>query len=689
MTRFPCLVACALLPWFIGQNVLIAADNHWTGLGSDSTWTNAANWSLGTAPATNDNVFIEQTETNPVVLSSSAEVASLTLGSSNGVAALDMANGALVCDGSATILKNSTLMMAGGLSASGPINNNGTIAVPADRGIVALNLTSDFQNTGTIRVDSNSVLEFHSIVWNPANFSDGTVFDGVGTIRFVGGNSTFFANCFGTMIISNTVEVDLIDWAVEGPTSWSGPGLLRWKSGGMFGSTFNAGLHVEITGMDHKLLYRYCTNLTTIRWLSTSALEKISSNPQSDLFYNLGCIVLETNCALTQDGSFSWTICNYGLVLVPSNHGTITLTSDIPFNNYGTIRVETNSVLEFISEPDGGTTFYDGTVIEGGGILRWPDYPLNYVLFCHGTMLLNATFEMNDSSAGCLGPTIWTGSGLFRWNNGIIQSATFDSGIRVEVGGNGSKSLWGACTNKGTLRWLSSAPLSSVSAASFVNYGSFSIESNCVWDAAIGVNNLPGGTIHDTAGQTSLGPLTNLGTLQLESGVFTTTAASLGAGGTFAATLTDYGEGDGFGQFGAQTLDLNGSLVVILANGFLPMNGSSFAIVTDVSRSGRFSNLSLPPLPPDRSWRVSYSTNSVVLRVVPPATVAGATILPNGNFQFNLGGTTGGIYQIQASTDLVNWVTIQSNGPFTGTLIFTDTNAAQFPSRFYRGLIAD
>ena len=55
--------------------------------------------------------------------------------------------------------------------------------------------------------------------------------------------------------------------------------------------------------------------------------------------------------------------------------------------------------------------------------------------------------------------------------------------------------------------------------------------------------------------------------------------------------------------------------------------------------------------------------------------------LPSGQVGFAVAGTTGAQYIIQASTDLVNWVKLQTNvAPFN----FVDSNASQFSHRYYR-----
>lgn len=63
--------------------------------------------------------------------------------------------------------------------------------------------------------------------------------------------------------------------------------------------------------------------------------------------------------------------------------------------------------------------------------------------------------------------------------------------------------------------------------------------------------------------------------------------------------------------------------------------------------------------------------------------LSAAVGLPAGQFGFALSGTTGGQYVVQASTDLMNWVALQTNvAPFN----FVDSNAAGFPRRFYRAV---
>ncbi len=80
-------------------------------------------------------------------------------------------------------------------------------------------------------------------------------------------------------------------------------------------------------------------------------------------------------------------------------------------------------------------------------------------------------------------------------------------------------------------------------------------------------------------------------------------------------------------------------------------------------------------------------SNETVYRT-PPASIetgVGVTLTPavqaGGRFGFDISGTTGAVYVVQASTDLVNWTSIQTNiAPFA----FVDAGVAGFKQRFFR-----
>jgi hypothetical protein len=85
------------------------------------------------------------------------------------------------------------------------------------------------------------------------------------------------------------------------------------------------------------------------------------------------------------------------------------------------------------------------------------------------------------------------------------------------------------------------------------------------------------------------------------------------------------------------------------------------------------------------NWAGSVTSSNAILSVYESAASAVNVIsIASGNqIQFNITGVPGFNYAVQASTNLVDWQTLITNGsPFS----FTDTNAADIPQQFYRTL---
>lgn len=86
-----------------------------------------------------------------------------------------------------------------------------------------------------------------------------------------------------------------------------------------------------------------------------------------------------------------------------------------------------------------------------------------------------------------------------------------------------------------------------------------------------------------------------------------------------------------------------------------------------------------------------FAISGSVVSLTPPAPPAVAPVITNaaytnGQFQFQLTGTTGSNYVVLTTTNLTdtNWISIWTNpAPFT----FVETNATNFPLRFYRGRV--
>jgi hypothetical protein len=77
----------------------------------------------------------------------------------------------------------------------------------------------------------------------------------------------------------------------------------------------------------------------------------------------------------------------------------------------------------------------------------------------------------------------------------------------------------------------------------------------------------------------------------------------------------------------------------------------------------------------------SSFSNEAILTVPPTSPTLTPASYASGQFAFNVSGVTNYQCIVQASTNMVDWVSVQTNtAPFT----FVDANASQFQHRFYR-----
>jgi Fibronectin type III domain len=87
-----------------------------------------------------------------------------------------------------------------------------------------------------------------------------------------------------------------------------------------------------------------------------------------------------------------------------------------------------------------------------------------------------------------------------------------------------------------------------------------------------------------------------------------------------------------------------------------------------------------PPVPKVSKGRGSTASSNVLPAVAGTLTSAACA---KGQFTFDVSGTSDALYIVQASTNLVDWESVQTNtAPFT----FTDTDASKYSRRFYRAI---
>ena len=107
------------------------------------------------------------------------------------------------------------------------------------------------------------------------------------------------------------------------------------------------------------------------------------------------------------------------------------------------------------------------------------------------------------------------------------------------------------------------------------------------------------------------------------------------------------------------------NLFLSLTNVQLTDAGSYSAVVTNLLNAVASASASL----------IVYTDATPVLSVL--------SWMTNVQFQFSIAGVTGLNYTVQASTNLVDWISLVTN---TSPFSFADTNTGGFPQRFYRSI---
>ncbi len=105
----------------------------------------------------------------------------------------------------------------------------------------------------------------------------------------------------------------------------------------------------------------------------------------------------------------------------------------------------------------------------------------------------------------------------------------------------------------------------------------------------------------------------------------------------------------------------------------------------------RYHNGPCPPVwPPDPPLEVEncawLDEVSFVPAGLPAFSLGHGSRLPNGDYQLQLAGEPGRTYLIQASSNLVHWVTLTNLTSTTSLAWFIDVDAKLYPRRFYRAV---
>ncbi|HAV61885.1 MAG TPA: hypothetical protein DCY13_05930, partial [Verrucomicrobiales bacterium] len=132
------------------------------------------------------------------------------------------------------------------------------------------------------------------------------------------------------------------------------------------------------------------------------------------------------------------------------------------------------------------------------------------------------------------------------------------------------------------------------------------------------------------------------------------------------------------------TAQLGGQLIASFKNGYVPTPGTRFDVVTYGGRNGTFSTIALPTLSGPFRWKVNYDATSLAIEYLEAHALDDVSIAPDGSFQAELSGPAAASAALQATTNFVDWITVETVTPFDGRHNFVDPAAGSQSARFYR-----
>jgi autotransporter-associated beta strand protein len=358
--------------------------------------------------------------------------------------------------------------------------------------------------------------------------------------------------------------------------------------------------------------------------------------------------------------------------LTISNGATIEFTGTHGFGDDASGRSATlnNGTLQFDHENYvSGLTMTAGSIV-GAGEMRTPG---------------NVTYTFNAASAASLisvPVNLVSGNATFNVARGtsaadFVSSGNNYGGYGFTKSGAGIMVMSGASTytgataiNAGTLQLDGSLGTNTVSVANTATLsGTGVIGGNATISS--------GGTL--APGDAAIGTIQFNTNLTLNAGSKTVLELSKSSSGVLSNDLVSV----------LWTLKLGGTLIVSNVGFIALAPGDSFDLFNAGAMSGNFSSKTLPALLPGLYWDVSQLTNNGVITVtsVPPA-IGGITAIGGGGFAVGGTGGAGQTYILLGATNLVPpivWQPVATNAAdVNGIFNLMDTQATNFPSRFYR-----
>jgi hypothetical protein len=608
----------------------VPATVHWiNSAGGD--WATASNWSTGHVPGPDDDVILDATATPTITHAAGTDtIHSLTSASNN----------TLVLTGSTvSLLDTSTLN--GPLSLTNTqFGGGGTISGPGDLNIDGgLSWVSGYMvGPGRTFLNSNALLSGNTdTFFNPRGLNGRTLINSATATWTEAGaliirTGGVWNNLAGSsLLIQGDATLDSSS-VFQSPGSFNNAGLIQ-KMGSS--GTTTIGLAVNNTGLID---------------VETGTLSLGGSGNSSGNSSSSGAYTVASGATLGFSGNTN---------LLPSSSisgdGNVTFTGGTT-NEQGGYTITGNTLVAggtagfqndldlpqltlsggALSDP--GTMTIDGTLAWTGGFMTGPGTTV-----AHGNVNINNSSDVGLSLGHTFQNTataIWTGTGNIKLSDG----STFTNlpNAMVDIQGTGSITdgyFFGPSSyfdNQGDLVKSTGTGTTGVSTF-FNNSGILDVES---------------GTVSVTSG-----PVYNTGyiwigsgaTLNVSGGLFILNTSALAGSGTVVGNVSNYGMVDpgGDGAAGALTItgtftqgsdgilsidlggttvgtqydrlsvsgavNLDGTLMVQLINGFTPAPGSTFQVLTFGSKTGDFAAVNLPDPGSGESMTAMYTATSLTL----------------------------------------------------------------------------
>ena len=554
------------------------AQTTWTGAGSDTYWSNTANWNNNIIPSAADNVTIPtgftvtiniaasvksisvqgnstmNINTNLSFLNASSFAANVTTNWSNGILT---GGGTLTNNGTVNIVTNGSRYISGGTT----ITNNGLFTMPAG-GYLYLYDTSIFSNaaSGVFDFQSDAVLSYSASTHS---------FNNAGLIKKTAGSGT--ANFQSILNNTGTISVESGTMSMNTLNKTFNGGVYNVSSGCALSLDGPANMNGTLTGVLNGA-FNLNNNVSVV---TAAAFNFTGSNPvnwNSGIITGGGTLTNTSKISLSTNGSRyvsgATTLTNNGTITMPlggylylydtsvlnnSSSGTFDFQSDAVLSYSGVLHSFNNAGLIKKSAGAGSTSFQailnnTGTISVSSGTLSLNTLAktfnggiynvtsgnvlsLDILTNVAGTLtgILDGAMKWtNNVSVAGLATFNFTGSSQVNWISGsLIGGGTLTNQSTIKIATNGSRVISGATTlkNTGLVTMPDSGYLYLYDTSVFNNTlsGIFDIQSDAVISYSGNVHNFTNaGLLKKT---TTLGTaqiqcnLANTGTINVESGV--------------------------------------------------------------------------------------------------------------------------------------------------------------------------